>query len=166
MKLILNFCRYEEKVNLLEKTLRKIKREGFLSTTISILRFPFTIEQRKAYKDMLAKGTINERFAEIYEKNLWMSKESGSGEGSEINYTKPLRKWLIKTLPLLNVKVFVDAPCGDFNWMKEVLPKINVKYFGFDITHSIIEFNKKIILQIQYILMSQTFAKTNYLIVT
>ncbi|WP_085593229.1 class I SAM-dependent methyltransferase [Thalassospira sp. MCCC 1A01428] len=130
-------------MNLLEKTLQKLRREGFLKTILSILQFPFTLKRRKTYKSMLTKGNISERFTEIYEKNLWLSKESGSGEGSEIAYTEPLRNWLIKTLPQLNVEVFVDAPCGDFNWMKEVLPKIDVKYFGFDIAPSVIDINKK-----------------------
>jgi hypothetical protein len=83
-----------------------------------------------------------ERFSEIYKHNLWSSVESRSGEGSEILYTAPLRKWLIENINLLRINTFVDAPCGDFNWMKLVLPKVNVDYLGFDIVDSVVEQNK------------------------
>src|SRR6516162_3964507 len=40
--------------------------------------------------------------------------------GSALTYTERLRPLLERYLKTLNVKVFLDAPCGDFNWMKYV----------------------------------------------
>jgi hypothetical protein len=74
---------------------------------------------------MIKKKSISERFTQIYDKNLWRSYETRSGEGSEIHYTRKLRSWLIKKILTLKIKNFVDAPCGDFNWMKEVLFTLN-----------------------------------------
>lgn len=98
---------------------------------------------------MIKKKSISERFTQIYDKNLWRSNETRSGEGSEIHYTKKLRSWLIKKILSLKIRNFVDAPCGDFNWMKEVLFTLNkskllkhkFNYFGFDIVEKIINKN-------------------------
>lgn len=92
---------------------------------------------------MLKRPDIDTRFGEIYDKNFWSSKESGSGEGSEFLYTQSLREWLIETVPKLGVEVFLDAACGDFNWMKKVLPILNVDYIGLDIVPSVIEINNR-----------------------
>jgi len=64
---------------------------------------------RLAYNKMLKRETLQERFSDIYEKNLWSSDESGSSEGSEIEYTKPLRNWLVKAIPKYQIIKFVDA---------------------------------------------------------
>jgi hypothetical protein len=91
---------------------------------------------------MLTLSNPKDRFAEIYEKNFWCSSETLSGEGSEIAYTQPLRSWLVSNIPKLNVKNFVDAPCGDYNWMKLVIPKVDINYIGIDIVDSVINKNK------------------------
>ena len=50
-----------------------------------------------------------------------------------------MRKALAKYLKTLNVKVFLDAPCGDFNWMQHVeLPEGDL-YIGGDIVGRLIE---------------------------
>ena len=87
---------------------------------------------------MLSKKNISDRFKLIYENNLWSSEESFSGGGSEVAFTQYLQEWLVKTIPKLNIKNFVDDPCGDYNWMKLVVPKLNVTYIGLDIVPSII----------------------------
>ena len=104
-------------------------------------KISFNISKRKAYKRMLRLDNMSEKFTEIYKNNFWSSKESSSGKGSEISYTQPLRSWLIKHIPKYKVKKFVDAPCGDFNWMKNVLLKLNINYVGLDIVESIIKRN-------------------------
>ena len=128
---------------LINKLKKRLYSQGFFSLIIHIIKYPFLYGKRKSYKKMLTKKDIKERFVTIYEENLWQSKESISGEGSEILYTKPLRDWILKEIPLLNVKVFVDAPCGDFNWMKVIIPKLSIKYIGIDIVPSLINSNKK-----------------------
>lgn len=120
----------------------KLKRDGLLGLAIAFTNYPFGIRRRKAYRAMLKMSSQKERFSEIYNKNLWSSSESGSGEGSEIRYTEKLRKWLIINIHLLRINTLVDAPCGDFNWMKLVLPNVNVDYLGLDIVDSVIAQNK------------------------
>jgi len=106
-----------------------------------MIKFPFLNQQRADYKKMLSKDSNKEKFSEIYSKNFWHSNESGSGMGSEIIYTETLRSWLIRAAPAYGVNKFVDAACGDFNWMKLVVPELDVEYYGFDIVDSVIEEN-------------------------
>lgn len=79
-------------------------------------------------------------FAEIYERNIWES-DSKSGPGSELSQTQELIKELPKFFERFEIKSILDAPCGDFNWMKHIDLK-NIEYIGGDIVPAIIETNK------------------------
>jgi len=81
-------------------------------------------------------------FAQIYKRNIWGSKESGSGLGSQINTTKKIRKILPQIWKKYSIKTFLDIPCGDYNWMKEV-NKTNIEYIGADIVKHVIANNSK-----------------------
>jgi thiol-disulfide isomerase/thioredoxin len=72
-------------------------------------------------------------FQTIFEENRWGSSESRSGRGSTLAYTKRLRPLLERYLKTLNVEVFLDVPCGDFNWMKYVTLPHGTRYIGGDI---------------------------------
>ncbi len=78
----------------------------------------------------------------FYEKNIFNSKESKSGEGSTFEQTKIVREILPKVFYDFGVKTFIDAPCGDFNWMKMVDLSALDHYIGIDIVDKIIEVNK------------------------
>ena len=93
---------------------------------------------------MLKRSTLQERFSDIYEKNIWGSGESGSGEGSELEYAESLRTWLVESLPKYKVRKFVDAPCGDFNWMRSVIGQVDIEYVGYDIVPSVISRNREL----------------------
>jgi len=81
-------------------------------------------------------------FTEYYQNNTWTGKESVSGPGSDYEQTKFLIPELEIMLKYLNIKSMLDAPCGDFNWMKRVnLDKIN--YHGADIVEPLIAQNNK-----------------------
>jgi len=127
---------------MISKIKNKIKRDGVLSLLVAVIKYPFQYRRHILYRGMLGLNSSKEKFSDIYKHNLWSSAESVSGEGSEISYTAPLRRWLIENINLLNVKTFVDAPCGDFNWMKLVLPEVNINYIGLDIVDKVIEQNQ------------------------
>jgi len=124
--------------------LRKLKRDGLPSTLFATLQFPSSLKRRFRCSNTSTGTSISDRFNKIYEKNIWRSKETVSGGGSELHYTETLREWLINRLPELDVKVFVDAPCGDFNWMSKVLPEVDVDYLGLDIVGPLIQNNIEI----------------------
>ena len=81
-------------------------------------------------------------FDEIHLNNSWGSAESISGVGSEIEQTKVVIETLPQIFKKYNIKSFLDAPCGDFNWMKNVDLSDITKYIGGDIVNSIVESNK------------------------
>lgn len=85
---------------------------------------------------------IKETFEEIYRTNHWKNYESVSGPGSTLVYTDPLIPEIQKLIKLYEIRTMIDAPCGDFNWMKKVdLDK--VIYLGLDIVPEIIETNQR-----------------------
>lgn len=98
---------------------------------------------RKSYDEMLQQSNVEEKFKQIYEKNLWRNVESVSGSGSTLKFTKNLREALPLIVSQYSVTNIFDAPCGDLNWMKHALKKMKVSYTGGDIVESLIEKNKE-----------------------
>ena len=82
-------------------------------------------------------------FSEIYKTNLWNDPESRSGYGSTLAATQGIRTHLPLLLAQLNLKNIIDAPCGDFNWMKLVPLSPGMHYAGIDIVPDLIADNTK-----------------------
>ena len=83
---------------------------------------------------------LEKNFTTIYQLNIWGNKESVSGPGSTLRATRPIRRELPKLLHRLKVKTLLDAPCGDFNWMRQV--KLGIEsYIGVDVVRDLIEKN-------------------------
>jgi SAM-dependent methyltransferase len=81
------------------------------------------------------------RFERIHAKNRWSSEESISGQGSELAATEALRIALPQLFRELKIERVLDAPCGDFNWMRHVIREAPVHYIGMDIVHDLIDRN-------------------------
>jgi len=84
--------------------------------------------------------TPQEVFTQIYDTNYWKSKESISGQGSEIKQVKLLINALDGLIAEKNIKSILDIPSGDFNWMKKVNLS-DVQYIGADIVEKLIQNN-------------------------
>ena len=81
--------------------------------------------------------TLKEKFSNIYHNNTFGGRKSRSGEGSDLDQTTVIRRELPKLLLELGAKTFLDAPCGDRYWMKEVSLGVD-KYIGVDIVEELI----------------------------
>lgn len=81
------------------------------------------------------------RFTRIYKAGGWGCPESVSGGGSTLSVTAPIREEMPELLQRLGVKSMLDAPCGDFNWMRELLKDApaDLVYYGADIVEPLIE---------------------------
>ncbi|MBX2881309.1 MAG: hypothetical protein KTR32_15305 [Granulosicoccus sp.] len=100
--------------------------------------------RRRRYQQMLKAGTASERFTEIYQHNLWNDQESVSGSGSSLDTTRTVRAKLPELIRQHQIKHFLDAPCGDFNWMRSVMSQLpDVRYTGGDIVTELIEQNQQ-----------------------
>jgi hypothetical protein len=66
--------------------------------------------------------------------------ESQSGAGSSLVETEGIREGLPLLFKTLDVHTLLDAPCGDFNWMKTLQYELD-SYVGVDIWKEIIEVN-------------------------
>ena len=80
-------------------------------------------------------------FEYIYNNNLWGSKESLSGPGSTLKSTENVRNAILNIVNKYGIKTVLDAPCGDMNWMKEIVNNFD-HYIGVDIVEKMINSHK------------------------
>lgn len=99
--------------------------------------------KRKFEHDILSPGSVKDKFTKIYQNNYWLSTESVSGSGSTLKYTKSLRDHLPQIVTDFRISSIFDGPCGDFHWMRQLLPDLGVDYVGGDIVSEIIDKNNR-----------------------
>jgi len=91
---------------------------------------------------------LEKYFTNIYEQNTWNGKESRSGTGSDLVNTAALRPLLVEFINSLagtsqEINSMLDLPCGDFNWMKEIIGQLKIKeYLGGDIIPTMLKDNE------------------------
>lgn len=104
---------------------------------------PTTVAERRFAERAteLAGLDLAERFARMYETNLWSDADSRSGTGSNLGATERLRAELPGLLRRLGVRRLVDVPCGDFHWMAHV-DLTGVDYIGGDIVEALVASNR------------------------
>jgi len=83
---------------------------------------------------------LEDLFTGIFEENLWGDKHSVSGSGSNLVQTQKLIKEIPLVIEKYNIKTILDAPCGDFHWMKSM--NLKVDYIGMDIVATLIKNNQ------------------------
>ena len=92
---------------------------------------------------ILSLSDLKAVFESIVATNAWGELESVSGAGSTLDYTHSLRHQLARFVRMFDVRTLFDAPCGDFNWMKEVSFPSHTRYIGADIAESLIAANNR-----------------------
>ena len=96
---------------------------------------------KKHIRDCISDN--DEKYDIIFKENLWDTLETHPGYGSQKNTTNVIRKYLPKIIKKYNIKTLLDCPCGDFNYMRFIIDKLPIKYFGVDICKNLIDINKK-----------------------
>lgn len=91
-------------------------------------------------KSRQGREQIESLFRRIYYENTWGSEESVSGVGSTLGQTGHLIEALPGIMKNLGVKKVLDAPCGDFNWLRHV-DLSPFEYTGADIVDELIVAN-------------------------
>ena len=134
---------------MLKKLFISLKSIGFKRTIVKLIFKIFNYLSLKNYKrkkfekNLFKTKSVEERFNKIYSTNYWLDNESRSGTGSSLRSTENIRFHLLKILEKFNIKKLFDAPCGDFNWMSQVLKSVEIDYLGSDIVKDLIVSNKK-----------------------
>tara|TARA_B110000977_G_scaffold99944_1_gene131179 strand:+ start:19 stop:798 length:780 start_codon:yes stop_codon:yes gene_type:complete len=134
---------------MLKKLFISLKSIGFKRTIVKLIFKIFNYLSLKNYKrkkfekNLFKTKSVEERFNKIYSTNYWLDNESRSGTGSSLRSTENIRFHLLKILEKFNIKKLFDAPCGDFNWMSQVLKSVDIDYLGSDIVKDLIVSNKK-----------------------
>ena len=121
----------------MRKTIDKMIRTKFSFLLPILLPISSMLFKRK-----YAHSSNESIFTDKFKNNLWGSKESRSGQGSELAQTKILREQLPNLLTELKIKSMLDIPCGDFNWLKEVDLSF-LSYVGADIVEELIHYNNE-----------------------
>ena len=103
----------------------------------------------RAFKRIAARFPSSSRsqqatFAAIMKNNEWGDAESVSGPGSTQARGGDFQRELIALLDRFEVRSLVDAPCGDFNWMRNVLADRDLHYTGIDIVEELIRQNVRL----------------------
>jgi hypothetical protein len=96
-------------------------------------------------------------FTPFYTENLWGDSESRSGPGSNHTLTAKLRHELPILLQEIGARTLLDAPCGDFNWMKDTKLSLDL-YWGIDVIPDLITRNRRLYgdLRTQFVLLDLT----------
>jgi len=79
-------------------------------------------------------------FARFYHEGSWGCEESRSGLGSTLAATANLRVVLPRLVQQRGIRVLLDIPCGDLNWMRTLDLDLDL-YIGADIVPDIVTRN-------------------------
>ena len=112
--------------------------------TKQILELPSRFSIENIFKATLSnKDNLNlkTKFSNVYENNLFKGRISRSGEGSDLVQTATIRSRLPRLIEELNIQKLLDAPCGDWYWMREVDLCVD-EYLGVDIVDELIKKNQ------------------------
>ncbi len=82
-------------------------------------------------------GRRQDVFEAIYKTNYWANPESVSGDGSTLAVTAKIRAGLERVVRQYGIKTMLDAPCGDFHWMKHTNLE-GVQYTGGEIVRDLV----------------------------
>ncbi len=85
---------------------------------------------------------LQDKFTHVYRENIFGGKESRSGEGSNFIQTAVIRREIPRIIKSYNISTFLDAPCGDWYWMRTVDLGVQ-KYIGVDIVAEMIDKNNQ-----------------------
>lgn len=99
--------------------------------------------EQLARRVLRPRAHMESTFAPFYSENRWGDDESVSGPGSTLARTEKLRRELPDLLQDTGARTLLDAPCGDFNWMKDTQLGVE-QYVGVDIIPDLITRNQEL----------------------
>jgi hypothetical protein len=120
-------------------------RDGFVTVRPAIDRLRLRAWRLRDELRDRVRGRAHRRqvFERIYDQNLWGDPESASGGGSSTSATDAIRRALPAVFERYGIRSLLDAPCGDFHWMRHIAGTLE-RYVGVDIVRDLIERNARL----------------------
>jgi hypothetical protein len=126
-------------MNDLEKSIEAFRCHGWRAPFVifgSLLR---RYSSRRKARAIASAIDLQTKFSLIYKARWWDQKgESVSGPGSTLAFTEGFRFAFESFLAERAIKKLFDAPCGDWNWMREVRLPSAVCYLGGEIVPELV----------------------------
>ena len=97
---------------------------------------------RALFRQKLLGHSPQRIFSRLYERNSWGNVDSASGDGSDLTQTCVIRAELPRLIENLGIETLLDAPCGDYYWMRSLNLKIK-RYVGVDIVPGLVRANQE-----------------------
>jgi hypothetical protein len=112
-----------------------------MTRTRGLLETAYSVAWRLGLRFAAPTAAHRAIFTRVYRTNEWGDAESRSGPGSTRRRGAALRPALLGLLARYSVSSMLDAPCGDFNWMRETTAGIPLDYTGVDVVEELIAQN-------------------------
>lgn len=123
------------------RTLQDYERQSGVEFAKQLINGKTAEELEGDLPESVRAEKVKKTFTDIWERNSWACEETRSGPGSCLSQTEILRAHLSYILISLNIRTFVDAGCGDLNWMQHISNQFDI-YMGFDVTDACVESNR------------------------
>lgn len=82
-------------------------------------------------------------FEDKYSNRTWQVADGSlSGAGSDLPETQAIREWLPGIISKYG-SALLDVGCGDWFWMRYIIPDSEFRYFGTDCVRSVVDQNKE-----------------------
>jgi hypothetical protein len=94
------------------------------------------------FRERVLRHSPQQIFSRTHARNSWANPESVSGDGSSLDQTRVVRRELGRLVTEFGIRTILDAPCGDYNWMKLVPMELS-EYLGADIVPALIADNTR-----------------------
>jgi len=109
-------------------------------------RFPFYARLMGLVHGRRYRGKdLTTVFSIIYRGRRFGGSASRSGPGSDLHHTALIRGAIPELIRDLGIRSMLDAPCGDYLWMKEIRHAAGLEsYVGLDIVPELIEANNRL----------------------
>ena len=75
---------------------------------------------------------------DLFDVSRLSAPETANGPGSTVELTEPIRAWLPKVLSIYDITTMLDAPCGDWNWLRYVDLRHLDHYIGWDVVDELV----------------------------
>ena len=116
------------------KLLEAVQHRGLRAPAYVIQVLAGRLKAWRTRRAIAGAYELSTKFSLIYRSRWWDKQgESASGPGSTLDFPRPFREGFSAILRDRQIKTLFDAPCGDWNWFKEVELPADLSYTGGEV---------------------------------